>query len=137
MANPDLTWRDVQHILIETAEKNDPSDIGWTTNAAGYDVHYHYGFGRVDALAAITAAQTWTASDTETYAEAGSSPDALIPDNDADGLTDVITIPDDICVEFAEVTFDASDHTYWPDLEVTLTSPAGTQSILAENKKDI
>ena len=43
-ANPNLSYRDVQMILAETATKNDPTDPGWTTNKASYtndgqDVH--------------------------------------------------------------------------------------------------
>ncbi|MFM9159887.1 MAG: S8 family serine peptidase, partial [Dolichospermum sp.] len=29
-ANPNLTWRDVQHILVRSAEKNDPTNTDWT-----------------------------------------------------------------------------------------------------------
>jgi kexin len=35
-------------------------------------------------------------------------------------------------IEFIEITFSAADHTYSGDLEITLTSPAGTISRLAE-----
>jgi kexin len=59
-ANPDLTWRDVRAILALTARQNDPSSPGWTTNGAGRPIHYHYGFGRVDAQAAVSAALSWT-----------------------------------------------------------------------------
>ena len=31
-ANPNLTWRDVKHILANTAQKNDPTDAGWSLN---------------------------------------------------------------------------------------------------------
>jgi kexin len=34
-ANPTLGWRDVKHILARTAVRNDPTDAGWTINAAG------------------------------------------------------------------------------------------------------
>ena len=56
-ANPSLTWRDVQHILVRTAVKNDPLDDGWSYNAAGYHVNHKFGFGRVDAAAAVNLAQ--------------------------------------------------------------------------------
>ncbi len=59
-ANPDLGWRDVKKILMTTASKNDPTDTDWTTNAAGYHVNHKYGFGRVDAAAAVIAAAAWT-----------------------------------------------------------------------------
>lgn len=34
-ANPSLTWRDVQGLLATTSQKTDPTDVSWTTNAAG------------------------------------------------------------------------------------------------------
>ena len=59
-ANPNLTWRDVRAILAGTARKNNPTDSGWSTNNAGYHINDNYGFGVVDASAAVTAAKTWT-----------------------------------------------------------------------------
>jgi uncharacterized protein YdiU (UPF0061 family) len=34
-ANPDLTWRDVQHVLVNSARRNDPSDADWRQNGSG------------------------------------------------------------------------------------------------------
>lgn len=129
-ANPSLGWRDVQHILITTAEKNDPLDIDWTTNGAGYHINHKYGFGRVDATAAVTAAETWLPAEDDVVTEKTSSPHIPIPDNDPVGVSDSITISDDITVEFVDVFFTA-DHPYWGDLAIVLTAPSGTQSILA------
>ena len=64
-ANPNLTWRDVQGVLAATTQTdfNDEDDETgqWTTNQAGVKHSYTYGFGLVDALAAVTAATgaTW------------------------------------------------------------------------------
>ena len=131
-ANPNLTWRDVRAILVQTAEQNDPTDSDWTTNGAGHHINHKYGFGRIDAQAAVTAAASWTNLAEETSAQGMSSPGLSIPDNNATGVSDTISIDSEISIEFVEVTFSAANHTYWPDLEVTLVSPDGTQSILAE-----
>jgi len=130
-ANPSLTWRDVQHILIETAEKNDPLNSDWFTNSAGYHVSDKNGFGRVDAQAAVNAAENWVSADVEVMAEGSSSPNAPIPDNSSIGTSDTINITGNIKAEFVEIYFTASDHTSWGNLEVTLTSPGGTKSILS------
>jgi subtilisin-like proprotein convertase family protein len=55
-ANPKLTWRDVQNILIRTAKSDglDPGD--WEVNGAGLRVSYRVGFGVVDASAAVAMA---------------------------------------------------------------------------------
>ncbi len=134
-ANPDLTWRDVQHILVSTAEKIDPDDGDWCFNAAGYHINHKYGFGRVDADSAVESALLWTTADPEAVVEITSSPNLAIPDNNEDGVSDTVHINDNLHIEFVEVYFTASDHTYWGDLEITLISPGGTHSILAEKHR--
>ncbi|MEB3218005.1 MAG: S8 family serine peptidase, partial [Nostocales cyanobacterium 94392] len=131
-ANPNLTWRDVQHILVETGEQNDSSDSDWTTNGAGHLVNHKYGFGAIDALAAVNAATTWTTVEPEVSTTSGEiNVNRAIPDNNFTGISNSFTITDDINIEWVEVVFDAN-HTYRGDLEVVLTSPDGTESILAE-----
>jgi kexin len=136
-ANPSLGWRDVRLILAQTARKNDPADSDWTTNGANYNINHNYGFGVVDAQAAVAAAQTWTNVGPEAtpFATALSSPNLPIPDNDTTGVIDTIHVSGSLInsIEFIEITFSAADHTYFGDLEITLTHvDTGTQSILAE-----
>ena len=66
-ANPDLTWRDVKLVLAETARKNDPANPGWEDGArmyglatGSYHFNHEYGFGVVDAAAAVELAKSWT-----------------------------------------------------------------------------
>ncbi len=131
-ANPNLSWRDVQHILLTTAQQIDPADPDWQTNGVGLPVNHKYGFGRIDASAAVTAAVGWSPAGPETVVEASASPHVPIPDNDPVGITSTLQIDPDIRVEFVEVYFTAANHSYWGDLEIMLTSPAGTRSVLAE-----
>jgi kexin len=60
-ANPNLSWRDVQGILATTSRRvtDDPADNTLVTNAAGITHSNFYGFGVVDAKAAVEAAKTW------------------------------------------------------------------------------
>ncbi|KKL27402.1 hypothetical protein LCGC14_2385490, partial [marine sediment metagenome] len=136
-ANPNLTWRDVQHILVQTAQITDQTDADWTTNAAGHDINHKYGFGVVDADAAVAAASNWVSVLPEVSITSGTmTVGAAIPDNDSNGITSVVSMPTGIgTVETVEVTFDAA-HFDPGDLEVVLTSPGGTQSILAEQHFD-
>ena len=81
-ANPKLTWQDVGYILAKTARKVDPMiasganavtfsrtgdtdswelDDPWITNAAGFNFQSRYGFGLVDADAAVKLAAAYTA----------------------------------------------------------------------------
>ena len=135
-ANPNLTWRDVQHVLAKTAVQNDAKDSGWTLNGAGYHVNHKYGFGAVDATAAVSAAKTWKTVAPEMSATSGEFKiNSFVPDNRALGLTSLIHMEQNLALESVEVVFDAK-HEYRGDLEVILTSPDGTQSILAEQHKD-
>ena len=61
-ANPDLGWRDVQHIVAHTARKVDVDDSSWVTNGVGLSHSDKYGFGIVDAGAATQMAQAWTSA---------------------------------------------------------------------------
>ncbi len=131
-ANPSLTWRDVQHILAKTAVKNHPTDEGWTTNGAQYNINHKYGFGRIDAAAAVTMARTWVSVADEVVLDGNASLFTYIPDGDVDGINSSISISANINIEFVEVFFSAVDHPNWGDLKLTLTSPDGTESILAE-----
>ena len=66
-ANGNLTWRDVKLILAASARKNDPANSGWETGALQYgsqtkrySYNPEYGFGVVDAKAAVDLAESWT-----------------------------------------------------------------------------
>ncbi|KAL1137836.1 hypothetical protein AAG570_009532 [Ranatra chinensis] len=59
-ANPELTWRDVQHIVVMAA-KSAPleKEAGWTTNGANRKVSHKFGFGLMDGEAMVTLAEQW------------------------------------------------------------------------------
>ena len=76
-ANSELTWRDVKHILATTSVQVDPSFsatavttipyVGWITNSTGLKFHPWYGFGAIDATAAVNAASSYTADSLGSY----------------------------------------------------------------------
>lgn len=133
-ANPALTWRDVMHLLIETARMVDPSDADWSVNAAGYDISYDYGFGAIDAGELVAAAETWTNVGPEVSDSSGLySVDDSIPDNNSTGVSYTVPIEADIIIESVELVVNIS-HTRRGDLEIILTSPDGTPSILAVSR---
>jgi subtilisin family serine protease len=71
-ANSNLTYRDVMHVIVNSSFKNDPNNADWynsrgvkliftrSVNSAGFNHSYLYGFGRIDATAAVNLASTWT-----------------------------------------------------------------------------
>ena len=56
--SPDLTWRDVQHIVAETA-RIPSADRSWVINGAGKHVSHTFGFGVLDAGAMVAHALEW------------------------------------------------------------------------------
>ena len=60
-ANPNLSWRDVQGIIAASSRmgKDDSNDDTLTTNAAGFSHSNYYGFGIINAFAAVTASLEW------------------------------------------------------------------------------
>lgn len=135
-ANPNLAYRDIQHILVQTCRKNDAGDTSWSTNGAGHIVSHKYGFGVVDASAAVNLALNWNNVDEEISFLSGQLDmnDANIPD-DSNAVTDTISVSESIKVEHVEVIMDIS-HNYRGDLEIILTSPQGTQNIMSEKHSD-
>lgn len=131
-ANPNLTWRDVQHILVNTARRNVPTDSGWRSNGAGRQFHHLYGFGMVNAHAAVVAAQSWVNMPAAaTSLVASSSTQVAIPDNSFNGIERTLTInaPATFRTEHVEVRVNIS-HIYRGDIKIDLISPSGMISEL-------
>ena len=146
-ANPELSGRDVQYIFVETADRDRINDTaaGWTEGPDDGPRHSHkYGFGLVDAMAAVEAAETWQTvggdfSPDEIVEDNSIPPVRDIPDADATGIKDAIAVKEMVNVEWVEVELDA-EHSYRGDLEIVLahtyTDPETgeektTESILA------
>ncbi len=148
-ARPELTWRDVKHILARTARKLDP-DVGpvriafggkpavlrhgWTTNAAGYNFHNWYGFGAVSVDAAVEMARAIAPDNLGelTNMEFRHEGSVAIPDNDGGGASRTLSVSgvsETANIEAVELILRAT-HDFPNDLGVTLVSPAGTQSIV-------
>src|SRR6266853_226846 len=153
-ANPALTWRDVQHLLARTARQIDAArpavtitlgnggayiaEPAWTTNHAPQPFKFHswYGFGMVDASAAVNMARTYTAGQLGTFANTGfiSSPalNLAIPDYSSVGVTNTLNVPNTPAVQVIEAVQIRVNitHTFTGDLGIELTSPLGTRSVL-------
>ncbi len=137
-ARPELTWRDVQGILVETSSvKTDPKDTTKTTNAAGKTHSNWYGFGLVDAKKAVDLAKTWTLLTPEYQAIGASAEENQpIPNNGTEYVSE-LTMSDDYTGFTAEssVVMLNLQHYNRGDLELTLVSPGGTESILHPGRR--
>lgn len=135
-ANPNLTWRDLQHVLINSARKNHSADANWSVNAAGHDINYNYGFGAIDANALTALAASWANVGPEVSFSTGTIlVNAAIPDNSTAGLTRTYQVPANIRIESYELVLSATT-TYVGDLRIQVTAPSGTKSLLAAVRAD-
>ena len=149
---PELTWRDVKHILASTARRIDPdiSEVSaafkgtpyilqhaWQKNDAGFYFHNWYGFGAVDVDAAVAMAKSHAADslgdlvESKWFESAGVLMD--IPDADGAGISptlEVSGIPEDADIDAVVLEIDVNGGDAF-DLGITLRSPAGTQSVLS------
>jgi subtilisin-like proprotein convertase family protein len=133
-ANPGLTWRDVQHILVDSVRPIDPDDERWTMNGAGRLVNEGYGFGMVDAPAAVLLAEGWEGVGPEVSVSSGViAVNEAAPDNDASGIERTVFIPDNVRIESVELVMNVQT-TMIGDLEISITSPDGTRSLLARQR---
>ncbi|RVU33175.1 serine protease [Rheinheimera riviphila] len=123
-ANPNLSYRDVKHILAASSSKVDPTNAkvkltladgefvahdGWVKNKAGFEHNNYYGFGRVNAGKAVELAKAYTRNLGELKMSAwvaAAQPLALpVPDNSVTGAEISIEIADDITLEGAQFKF--------------------------------
>ena len=59
-ANPSLTWRDVQHLIVKTSQPRNLKATDWRTNGLGRKVSHSYGYGLMDTSAMVRWAKNWT-----------------------------------------------------------------------------
>lgn len=152
-ANPNLTWRDIKHILAVTADRIDFNpvnntlvhpqtnlrlanhiyDLKWIQNNAGYYFSNWYGFGRANALKAVQMAATYNFP-LGTYIEgtyqSSTTASQAIPDGSSEGLTRSINVSTSVSkIESVQVRITVS-HADVGELGFELTSPQGTTSKL-------
>jgi subtilisin-like proprotein convertase family protein len=58
-ANPNLTWRDMQHIVVRTARPQNLIASDWQTNGVGRNVSHSFGYGLMDAYAMVQLSRNW------------------------------------------------------------------------------
>ncbi len=142
-ANPELTWRDLKLVLAASARKNDAANPGWAEGARKYGAgpaadRYHfnheYGFGVVDAKAAVDLARGWTnVPPLENTSMASRSATVIPPPlgSTPRTVTTTLTLNTGIrFTEFVEINTDF-EHTSFRDMEIELVSPSGAVSKLA------
>jgi subtilisin family serine protease/subtilisin-like proprotein convertase family protein len=147
-ANPNLTWREIKHIIAKTADKVQPDDNGgdhplgknlkghlyrkgWLTNAAGYSFNNSYGFGRINVDKAIEMAKNYTREFSPLTQKEHTKLELSLPVQDNSSTGALIEIEDhsNLTIESVQLELNA-DHTRASDFGLEITSPSGTKSIL-------
>lgn len=128
---PDLSYRDVKRVLAHSARQVDATNSGWSTNGAGLHINHEYGFGAVDADAAVALAQTIALVGPELTASATAAPNLAVPDNNTTGVSSsvVITGSNINRVEVVEIEV-TLPHPRASDLELVLSRSSGASSTL-------
>ncbi|XP_064325633.1 proprotein convertase subtilisin/kexin type 4 [Phalacrocorax carbo] len=131
-ANPALTWRDLQHLVIRASKPAHLQAEDWAKNGVGRKVSHHYGYGLLDAGLLVEMAKAWTG----TRPQRRCSVKAIhAPRN----IGSKLTVSTDIScsgrtkrirsLEHVQVQLSLS-YSRRGDLVIALTSPMGTTSTL-------
>uniref|UniRef100_A0A669EEH4 Proprotein convertase subtilisin/kexin type 5a n=1 Tax=Oreochromis niloticus TaxID=8128 RepID=A0A669EEH4_ORENI len=123
-ANPSLTWRDLQHIIVRTSKAHHLSAPDWRVNGAGYKVSHLYGFGLLDAESMVKEAERWK----QVPSQHECAEEAAIQLSCSGKALQHVAYVEHVVVR---VTI---SHGRRGDLSITLTSPSGTTSQLLANR---
>lgn len=135
-SKPTLGWRDVQEIFLRSAAKCDPTEVDWINNGAGIHFNHNYGAGRINIQSAIALASTWSNLGPQlSEVSVQTNLNVPIPDNTTNGVVRTFAINRQLRVEHVTLKLNVQ-HTFRGQIEVTLTSPSGTISRLAERHND-
>ena len=149
-ANPDLTWRDMQHIVIQTSKPQKLKATDWRVNGVGRNYSHRYGYGLMNAGAMLELARTWKTvpiqrtctksivARNNQYSYRSIQPthtdkkplhiDFYLTKKDC-GLSNKITKMEHVIVQL-NIQF-----TRRGDLKMILISPAGTESIIMDRRR--
>nr|KAF6401988.1 proprotein convertase subtilisin/kexin type 4 [Rousettus aegyptiacus] len=132
-ANPFLTWRDMQHLVVRASRQAQLQAEDWRTNGVGRQVSHHYGYGLLDAGLLVDLARTWlpTQPQKKCAVRVLHTPTPILPSmrvrkkvSACAGRANYIR-----SLEHVQVQLSLS-YSRRGDLEISLTSPMGTRSTL-------
>lgn len=138
---PDLTWRDVQYLMVETAVPVHEDDGSWQDTKNGRKFSHDWAFGKIDAYALVEKAKTWDLVKPQAWFN---SPwlrvQHDIPQGDQ-GLASTYEVTESMAkkanlerLEHVTVTMNVN-HTRRGDLSVQLHSPGGIVSYLSTPRR--
>lgn len=138
---PDLTWRDLQYLCVDTAIPIHLDDGGWQNTSIGKQFSHVYGYGKVDAYRFVDAAKSFQLVKPQAWFHSPwISVQHKIPEGDQ-GLAASYEVTEEMLqdanldrLEHVTVTMNV-EHTRRGDLSVDLISPAGLVSQLSTSRR--
>ena len=139
-AAPNLTWRDLQHLIVLTSNpKPLLAESGWQTNSLGRLFSHKFGYGLLDAGKLVQRALTWFNVPSQKKCE--TRIESEVREIPRGGLVDrnlTVSLITDGCantdnnVKYLEHVQAVISLKYAPrgDLKIALISPSGTKSYL-------
>ncbi|ERL88660.1 hypothetical protein D910_06044 [Dendroctonus ponderosae] len=145
-ANPTLTWRDMQYLVVLTSRSTPlEKENGWITNGVKRKISHKFGYGLMDAAAMVNLAELWTTVPPQHICKS----QELLEDKEIpfdyraslDFYMDVNACANTLNeVRFLEHVQCKISLRFFPrgNLRIILTSPMGTSStILFERPRDV
>jgi len=138
---PDLSWRDLQYLCVDTAVPVNENDGDWQTTKIGRKYSHTYGYGKLDAYAIVEAAKTFKLVKPQAwYNSPWMHVNHDIPQGDH-GLASTFDVTSNGLkdanldrLEHVTVTMNV-EHARRGDLSVELQSPNGIVSHLSATRK--
>ncbi|POR33310.1 Protease KEX1 [Tolypocladium paradoxum] len=139
---PDLGWRDLQYLAMDTAKPVADENAGWQETKIGKQFSHVFGYGKIDSYSLVERAKTWQKVKPQSWFF---SPwlhvKKAIPQGQ-NGLAVEFDVTEDMLkkanlarLEHVTVTMNA-EHTRRGDLSVDLISPENVTSHIATARKD-
>ncbi|KAJ5823509.1 Proprotein convertase P [Penicillium robsamsonii] len=140
-ARPELTWRDLQYLMVETAVPVSEDDGSWQVLPSGRKFSHDWGFGKVDTYTMVQLAKTWDLVKPQAWLH---TPwlrvHQDIPQGDQGLLSRYKVTADQLKeanmakLEHVTVTMNVN-HTRRGDISVEMHSPAGIVSYLSVSRE--
>ncbi|XP_021029866.2 proprotein convertase subtilisin/kexin type 4 isoform X5 [Mus caroli] len=134
-ANPLLTWRDLQHLVVRASRPAQLQAEDWRINGVGRQVSHHYGYGLLDAGLLVDLARVWlpTKPQKKCAIRVVHTPTPILPRmlvrKNVTACSDGSRRRLIRSLEHVQVQLSLS-YSRRGDLEIFLTSPMGTRSTL-------
>ncbi|ORE13359.1 hypothetical protein BCV71DRAFT_189378 [Rhizopus microsporus] len=143
---PDLSWRDLQHLCVQSAVPISLQDEDWQTLPSGRMFNHKYGYGMLDAYRIVELAKSFQSVGPQVHLEVSSAnrealhiPDITAKPSRENALRTTLQVTREMAASLSRtehVTVTVTiEHDRRGDLEILLVSPNNITSQLATPRK--